>query len=86
MNGGRLSDDEAFFLGIRQFRQELDGGGHADVLQRSLRMIAVRYPEEAEQMQAILEASEGAVSAGDRQRFEEILVQVERQYQEDFAE
>lgn len=86
MNGGRLSDDEAFFLGIRQFREELAGEAKADGFDRPLRMIAVRYPEEAEEMQAMLDETDGTVAAPMRERLEATLQRVERQYQEDFAE
>lgn len=86
MNGGRLSDDEAFFLGIQQFREELQGEGKADGLLQPLRMIAVRYPEEAEEMQTMLEASGGDLAGDTRERLETMLQKVEAQYQEDFAE
>lgn len=86
MNGGRLSDDEAFFLGIRQFREEMAATGDAERLQRPLRMIAVRYPEEAGQIQARLETAASPLPEPLREQLEELLVQVEQQYQEDFAD
>lgn len=86
MNGGRLSDDEAFFLGIRQFREELAGPARVDACERPLRMIAVRYPEEAEEMQALLHESDGTLALPERERLETMLQKIEQQYQDDFAE
>lgn len=86
MNGGRLSDDEAFFLGIRQFREQLAQESKADAFERPLRMIAVRYPEEAEQMQSLLDENAGPIAQPTREQLEAMLQQVEQQYQEDFAE
>lgn len=86
MNGGRLSDDEAFFLGIRQFREQLTREVKAEAFERPLRMIAVRYPEEAEQIQSLLDETTGSIAPPVRERLEAMLQQIEQQYQEDFAE
>lgn len=86
MNGGRLSDDEAFFLGVRQLREQLAGEAKSDACLLPLRMIAVRYPEEAEQMQILIEEADGVVAGPTRVRLEAMLQQVEQQYQEDFEE
>ena len=54
MNGGRLSNDEAFLQGVEEFRQELDAGApDADAAERALARIAIRYPEEAETLREL---------------------------------
>lgn len=56
MNGSRLSDDAAFAEGSRMLRSVLSGAGDDDTAERALRMIGMRYPEEADSLRALLAA------------------------------
>ncbi|HEY7839408.1 MAG TPA: hypothetical protein VIC54_12505 [Terriglobales bacterium] len=54
MNGGRLSNDETFLLGIGELRGQLNTPApNKEVAERALNRIAVRYPEEAEQLRGL---------------------------------
>ncbi len=53
MNGGRLSDDETFCLGVEELRTQLDAGtADAEATQRAIARIGMRYPEAAEELTA----------------------------------
>lgn len=79
MNGGRLSDDEAMAQGLAMLRAGLAGIGAAEPPAQALRMIAMRYPEEAERLEADWRAGEAV-------RFSGELAAIERQFAEDCAE
>ncbi|MGH9475935.1 MAG: hypothetical protein ACRD1C_06350 [Terriglobales bacterium] len=51
MNGGRLSNDETFLLGVEELRTQL-GAALPDgaAAERALARIGVRFPEEAERL------------------------------------
>ena len=84
MNGGRLSDEEAMAQGLGLLRQRLaSAGAEAEAPQQALRMIAMRFPEEAERIEALW--ADVARPEGRRQ-IEHVLAEVERQYAEDCAE
>lgn len=54
MNGGRLSNDEAFLLGMTELRAQLDAAKpDSGTAERALARIAVRFPEEAEELGAL---------------------------------
>jgi len=54
MNGGRLSNDETFLLGMGELRGQLNAPApNQEVAERALNRIAVRYPEEAEQLRGL---------------------------------
>ncbi|HVB39274.1 MAG TPA: hypothetical protein VNE83_00095 [Terriglobales bacterium] len=54
MNGGRLSNDETFLLGVGELRGQLNSPApNQEVAERALNRIAVRYPEEAEQLRGL---------------------------------
>lgn len=83
MNGGRLSDDEAMAQGLARLRETVRGG-MADSLEgeppaQALRMIAMRYPEEAERLEADWRAGRAAAVTAQ-------LAAIERQFAEDCAE
>lgn len=51
MNGGRLSNDETFLLGVGELRGLLaDPQPDADATERAITRIGLRYPEEAEHL------------------------------------
>ncbi|MGH9467580.1 MAG: hypothetical protein ACRD1Y_09515 [Terriglobales bacterium] len=51
MNGGRLSNDETFLLGVEELRAQLGAPApDAAAAERALARIAVRFPDEAEQL------------------------------------
>jgi hypothetical protein len=53
MNGGRLSDDETFCLGVDELRAQLRApAADAAATQRALARIGMRYPEAAEELEA----------------------------------
>ncbi len=53
MNGGRLSDDETFCLGVEELRAQLGAAvGDAEAVQRAIARIGMRYPEAAEELTA----------------------------------
>lgn len=84
MNGGRLSDEEAMAQGMGLLRQRLaSAGADASAPQQALRMIAMRFPEEAERIEALW--TDVARPEG-RLQIESVLAEVERQYAEDCAE
>lgn len=79
MNGGRLSDDEATAQGLAMVRAQVaDGIGAAEPPAQALRMIAMRYPDEAEQLEADWRAGRTAEVAAE-------LGEIERQFAEDCA-
>lgn len=84
MNGGRLSDEEAMAQGLQQVRARLAEStvGDGPPLQ-ALRMIAMRFPEEAEELEALWET---IVQSDHRERIELLLARVEQQYAEDCAD
>ncbi|HZT72876.1 MAG TPA: hypothetical protein VE996_04425 [Terriglobales bacterium] len=82
MNGGRLSDDEAMLQGLRQVRAALAGEAPAEPPHQALRMIAMRFPEEAENITALWMRA----PSGHRQEIETLLAEIERQHAEDSAE
>ena len=53
MNGGRLSDDETFCLGVDELRAQMRAAA-ADpaATQRAMARIGMRYPEAAEELEA----------------------------------
>ena len=54
MNGGRLSNDEAFLQGVKELRQQLGAREpDAGAVDRALARIAIRYPEEAETLREL---------------------------------
>ncbi|MGH9525368.1 MAG: hypothetical protein ACRD2F_01730 [Terriglobales bacterium] len=80
MNGGRLSDDEAMAQGLAMLRAGLAAGiGASEPPAQALRMIAMRYPEEAERLEADWRAGEAA-------RVQGALAAMEQQFAEDCAE
>lgn len=51
VNGGRLSNDETFLLGVDELQAQLQATApDAAAAERALARIAVRFPEEAEQL------------------------------------
>ncbi|MGH9417411.1 MAG: hypothetical protein ACRD01_12365 [Terriglobales bacterium] len=51
MNGGRLSNDATFLLGVAELRTQLDAPQpDAALAQRAITRIALRFPEEGEQL------------------------------------
>jgi len=51
MNGSRLSNDESFLLGVAELRTQLASPEpDLDAAERALTRIAMRYPEEAEEL------------------------------------
>lgn len=54
MNGGRLSDDEAFLLGVVELRNQLEAA-HPDLAaaERAFTRIAVRFPDDAERLREL---------------------------------
>ncbi len=53
MNGGRLSNDETFLLGLADLRSQLAAARpDTDATERAFTRIGIRYPEEAEQLRA----------------------------------
>lgn len=51
MNGGRLSNDETFYLGLSELKRQMAAPTpDEEVADRALARIAIRYPEEAEQL------------------------------------
>ncbi|MGH9413784.1 MAG: hypothetical protein ACRD0Y_08585 [Terriglobales bacterium] len=51
MNGGRLSNDETFLLGVEELRAQMcTASPDAAAAERALARIGIRYPEEAEQL------------------------------------
>ncbi|HET9784680.1 MAG TPA: hypothetical protein VFP94_06965 [Terriglobales bacterium] len=58
MNGGRLSNDETFLQGVGELRAQLTAPApDAAAADRALARIAVRFPEEAEQLQELWRAA-----------------------------
>lgn len=53
MNGGRLSNDEVFLLGMEELRRQL-ASAHPDreAAQHALTRVALRFPDEAEELRA----------------------------------
>ncbi|HXR98217.1 MAG TPA: hypothetical protein VN709_10290 [Terriglobales bacterium] len=54
MNGGRLSDDEAFLLGMADLRARIasdtvGGADDVDAISRALTRVAMRYPDAADE-------------------------------------
>jgi hypothetical protein len=80
MNGGRLSDDEAMVQGMALLRAQMASlGAGAEPPAQALRMIAMRYPEEAERIEA-------AWRQGQATTVTAVLGEVEKQFAEDSAE
>lgn len=83
MNGGRLSDDEAMAQGLAMLRETvragMAGGLEVEPPGQALRMIAMRYPEEAERLEADWRAGRGAAVTAQ-------LAAIERQFAADCAE
>ena len=53
MNGGRLSDDEVFLLGMEELRRQLASARpDTDAAQQALTRVALRFPDEAEELRA----------------------------------
>ena len=87
LNGSRLSDDEAFRQGMRQLRAELRAAApDTAAVQRALRQIAVRYPEEAEELQIHTAATPTGDWPTQAPRWEALLVRLEAQHAADWAE
>lgn len=64
MNGGRLSNDETFLQGVAELRAQLDAPQpDAALAQRALNRIALRFPEEGEQLAELWQAPERAACA-----------------------
>lgn len=54
MNGGRLSNDETFLLGVSELRAQLQASApDSAAAELALTRIGVRFPEEAEQLTAL---------------------------------
>ena len=54
MNGGRLSNDEAFLVGVDELKRQLAAAEpDGTAVERALTRIAVRYPEEAESLREL---------------------------------
>lgn len=79
MNGGRLSDDEAMTQGLAMLRGRITGSLGPEPPAQALRMIAMRYPEEAERLEADWLAGHASAVAT-------TLAEIERQFAEDCAE
>lgn len=80
MNGGRLSDDEAMVQGMAMLRAQMAAlGAGAEPPAQALRMIAMRYPEEAERI-------ETAWRQGQATTVTAVLGEVEKQFAEDSEE
>ncbi|HXE31465.1 MAG TPA: hypothetical protein VN515_06660 [Terriglobales bacterium] len=75
MNGGRLSDDEAFLLGLGELRAQLQEAVPPPA-GPALTRIAMRYPEEAE-------ALESALAGADLPRARRLLADLEAQHRAD---
>ena len=65
MNGGRLSDDEAFLLGMADLRARLQTGmdpglengiDDLDAVSRALTRVAMRYPDAADEFSQLFAA------------------------------
>jgi len=75
MNGGRLSNDETFLLGVAELRAQLQAAApDGEAALRALARIAVRYPEEAEQLGDLWRGPQPLACAA-------LLAQVETQHQ-----
>ncbi|MGH9487451.1 MAG: hypothetical protein ACRD04_07655 [Terriglobales bacterium] len=80
MNGGRLSNDETFLLGVAELRTQLAAPvADAAAAERALARIGVRFPEQAEQLSALwLAAQKG--------QCESLLSEVMAEHQADSEE
>ncbi|HUX66534.1 MAG TPA: hypothetical protein VMV31_03505 [Terriglobales bacterium] len=75
MNGGRLSNDETFLLGVAELRTQLQSAApDGEAAQRALARIAVRYPEEAEHLGELWSGPQAQACAA-------LLARVEAQHQ-----
>lgn len=82
MNGGRLSDDEAFLLGAGELRALLQAATpDLGAVERALTRIGVRYPDEAEQLRQLWKENHRRVPS-----LAGILAGLEAQYLADTAE
>lgn len=75
MNGGRLSDDEAFLLGVVELRNQIEAA-HPDMAatERAFTRIAVRFPEEAGRLRELWP---------DPEQCEQLLTELEAQQRAD---
>ncbi|HEY8056850.1 MAG TPA: hypothetical protein VIE13_13170 [Terriglobales bacterium] len=73
MNGGRLSNDETFLLGVEELRTQLSAAApDIAAAERALARIAVRFPEEADQLSGLWRQPDHALCA---RRLDEVVEQ-----------
>jgi len=77
MNGGRLSNDAAFLIGVEELKAQLAADApDAQAAERALTRILIRYPEEGEALAASWRRSESAVCT-------QLLADLEQQHAEE---